>query len=193
MKARKLGSDHIEQKLSQIYKIAEERQKEAYVATSDGTPTLRTHMLAHLKRTELLPHKTASDSRPYKRCVYTTRTGNTTIRSIQSWHTTNEGKVNGKDVTNLLNSWPLLIECGIFKPDTITTTPLHETCILVTCYMGWTPLPIKEAIETWIVIIKQNSKNGAVTKKIHSKLMQLYTQLRLAIYLRANLLDKINK
>ena len=59
--------------------------------------------------------------------------------------------------------------------------------------MGWTPLPIKEAIEAWIVIIKQNSKNGTVTKKMHSELMQLYTQLRLAIYLRANLLNKINK
>ena len=98
-KDMKLGSDHIEQKLIQLYKIAEERQKEAYVATSDGTPTLRTHMLAHLKCTELLPHKTTSDSRPYKRCVYTTRAGNTTIRSIQSWHTTNEGKANGKDIT----------------------------------------------------------------------------------------------
>ena len=59
--------------------------------------------------------------------------------------------------------------------------------------MGWTPLPIKETIETRMAIINQKSKNNTVIKNIYSELMQLYTQLRLAIYLQANLLNNINK
>ena len=109
VKTRKIGNEHIEQKLNQLYNSAIEMQKETYIATADDTPPLRAHLIAHLRHTELLTHKTASDSRPYKRCTHTMRAENTTIRSLQNWTTAHESKTNSKEVTSLLNNWPLSI------------------------------------------------------------------------------------
>ena len=83
VKARRIGNVHIEHKLSQLYNTVTERQKEAYIVTTNDTPPLQAHLIAHLKRIELLPHKMTYESRPYKRYTYTTRAENTTIRSIQ--------------------------------------------------------------------------------------------------------------
>ena len=57
--------------------------------------------------------------------------------------------------------------------------------------MGWTPLPIKKATESWIYIIKQRSENIIAVKDLQSDQIQRYTQLILAIYIQANLLHKV--
>ena len=191
--ARNLSNTHIETKLNQLFRLADDALNRAYIQTNEQTPTLKTHLIAKLKLSEKEPHRITSNTIPYQRTTIVSRSTNRTIRSVEEWSTAYQNSTNAPLIRDSLTRWPSAIECGIFKPETITPEPYHTQCALDTCIMGWTPLAFKRAIEDWLITIKENSEhnNKKMIKILTPNIMKRYTQVRLAIYMRAHLIQLI--
>ena len=101
--------------------------------------------------------------------------------------------MNNEKVRRSIELWPRAIECGIFRPETMPYIPFHDQCELDTCIMGWLPSIFKESIDQWIDKFSEATTNKTETKRIKEDIPKLYAEFRLANYLRAYILQKINR
>ena len=193
-KAREIANTHIEEKLTQAFHIADKAMREAYIPTSNSTPKLRDLLLRNLRAAELLPHLTSAGiSGKYHRCTTVTRPQNETILTQEEWTRQFASHRNCATITNSIQNWPNAIECGIIKPETVPQIPSYRQCALDTCGMGWTPLVFKKTFKEWLHVMKDATDNKKVIDQVKSDLMKQYSRLRLAIYLKANLLQKVTR
>ena len=64
-------------------------------------------------------------------------------------------------------------------------TSFDKQFVLGTCIQGLTPSIYKKAIEEWVAILSEATKNTRVPKNIKEELNKLYKESRQAIYICA--------
>ena len=172
-------NDYLELCLTSMYNTANEAMKNAYV--SNKTSTLKNHLFQSLQRTELKPHLTTTEGKNMTRCAITTRKHHTTVMKNEQRLQIKDCRANTTKIQESVQKWSHSIECGIFKPETMPYTPFDKQCVLDTCIQGLTPSIYKKAIEKWVTILSEATKNERLRKNIKEELNKLYMEFRQAI------------
>ena len=72
--------------------------------------------------------------------------------------------------------------------------PIHEQCVLDTCWMGWIPKVWKTILIKWLKIVKKESSIPLrVQQELREKIFDCYKKLRYAVFQRAEFLQIVTR
>jgi len=168
----------------------------------NGTVTLYNHMMEEFKKYEcetFLGSLGSSNGKYGIRKI--TRPTNITIRNYEEWRelirTSNRinDKVHDKAIALAsLEKYRYPVTLGVYPPESVNPVQVYNQHPLDTCYMGWIPLKWKESISSWVeLLLESNVINKNASSTIEEELLKEYKRIRLAVYLRAQLLSKCTK
>ncbi|KAL7539688.1 hypothetical protein ACHAXR_011399, partial [Thalassiosira sp. AJA248-18] len=182
---RKLGNDIVQRSLRRLLDYSETVRK---VATKNKN--------TRVKLMEAIKERYAEKERECYLCaeedhdktgVYEMwRKRNFAIIDIEQWRK----KCKTQASKNALEKWPDAIELGFFLPEGLNPCDIHRQCVLETMWMGWIPKDFKESTLRWLKILEPQLKRPASYSKIKKRIINMYNNLRYAVYQRADAVCK---
>ena len=202
--ARMMGNQVVQNRLKDLLDLGERTIDNAMRgATRLNIPNIKRFMMDELRKKELEPFIGSLGSQDKKfGLVKIQQEANETIIGKSEW----EAKINQGGLFNRklvdknrpsasLEKWrEALVLLGFFLPESMNMKPIHNQCVLDTCWMGWIPKAWKTILIKCLKIVKEEKTTPLrIQQELREKIFDCYKKLRYAVSKRAELLQIVTR